>query len=855
MMLKKYLTGFSLLIVFILAGYGYYLYQSSSSVRNPLIVTDKVQEAVSSPDLILVVHMVFDYKAFVRGEPDSNLPAIFDNALTKLTGRGIGDHGSVTSVTGNLFQNPAGQFTSILILSGEFNSEVIRQELLKEDGAQSIQVDATPIIRLSNRNMDACDPTPPVSVHISDSRILIGDQSRVIEALSEDAPTHNTGFTHYPDFRKHKILALFVRNPSSLVNTLPINSAIAEIQLGLAMPEKSMNGELTVNILSDQPSAINDMYNSANKVVSLLRVPRTHKTPSFEKVSHLSLTHTETGLTIHAAVPKSLFNNIDNVAGDFVSGLVAGYNAISSNMPSAIATPLTNPTQSKKKEIKEILDPNPGIFINKSGHEKLAMFNNSSSHSGNALTISGPFGVNITSIRINDDNSHTLSLSASGTGIPNLNDNANRSVFRIKEVSDENGESLLKEVSCGPNRYKLESGFTRGNATLISSTLNLTLKEHASLEDIHEISGVIELNFPENAKTTEIELGAITLPHTVKLGENLSLVVVKNRPLLYQVKGESDSILSAVGLNKNHERLLRRYLSGKTKENGVQEWQADYAGQTRYIQFIYANNIEKREYPFTISNAAINSEIKTPQMPDKQAYVVNPETFESLVAPVTNTANPAIKTGPFAVERSQVDYFDGIYLTFIVRSNNVPGLRDTDNVARLAIDGFKLDNGTVIDTGISAGNLAVTELHFIRDWKNAGMMRATGYFLLKNKIKPERIKSLRGRVLVDAPVKINQVTISPAKLGATAHNNNAKVTIEEVNMRGYVLDIQPNSKPVIQIYSTSDTDKHFLAQVTKTPPGKNDANRYIVNSSQATTLTVVSADEQKSYVFPFEIKF
>lgn len=334
----------------------------------------------------------------------------------------------------------------------------------------------------------------------------------------------------------------------------------------------------------------------------------------------------------------------------------------------------------------------------------------------------GPFAAAVSKLERSREGRLEVSLRAEGRGLPNLGERSELVRWRVTDVIDGRGESLMPARECGPVRgreWTAATQVTEGSYFAdgelvrfpkVALEKSVILAEGARAGDVAAIRGELEFRLPSEVRSIRLDA-----PLAGKVVERDDLRVrfepASERSISYQASGDTARLLSVRALNAAGEVLEK---GGSTRgENWLRA--GEYAsiqihGAPASVEVIVAETFEPLRYGFELpgayppigtapARARPAATFATPEALARALALGSPEVaFDHAEPAAVTTAGPAL----VVVQRIQASALTGLFAQMEIYVPQAMPLRGQLNGVSIVLDRVELANGEVVGLDLAA---------------------------------------------------------------------------------------------------------------------------------------------------------
>jgi hypothetical protein len=600
---------------------------------------ERAENALAVPGLIGLAHLHVEQAVALErlagGGPDGEaLPGTPEeqerrDLLPALRDRGV-DPRDVTHQW--LIGAIAGEQGSglVQILYGDFPVEIVRTALEETYEIEPAPEGGAPLLTLTREDVGTCERSEPMAVALGRERIVFGEPnlvSLVLARLESGAPAE-IDLAAWRAQRDAHVASAGLLVPRELGNL--VSNPIAQMMLAGALEQMTPVESVFVGALPRllPPGVIVDTSLEADDADwvreqeqrfagwrSEMEAKASEKLPSAaELLRRISVEAAGNRLSLQVTFDPDLRQETE----DFVT---EGGRLIFGGSGNEDMGALFDTTGEKQREVtlkRNELQKFPSPFST----DQIPDFVRDESQKIEGEIRLGPFGVRSRAVRILREQGDLveLEIAAASSRIPNLGNEASfvgrtpRLRLFVSRVLGREGEDLLREEHCGPDRNSLgeqlqsgtDSEFVDGSFVKVapdySGTKKVRLREGAQLEDVAAVEGYIEMRLP-----TALQKIRVDAPLADKVvegnGVRLEFGDGEDGRLTYEISGRGDMLLAIRGRNAAGRALESGGGSSSSSLFGSgKSVSKRFMGEIAYVEVILVEEESSTRHPFTLED-------------------------------------------------------------------------------------------------------------------------------------------------------------------------------------------------------------------------------------------------------------
>ena len=883
------------------AGAGGYWYLSSKVEAKPVpAAVLAAEQALGLPETAGLVHLDLSHAVEVEeiflGEADREAllaPVAGSGSLVDLLLQGgLDPRQAVSHLVGALVIGKTGP-GAVGIFIGRFPVDRLSELLAERYDIEEASAAGKPVLLLSHFDVDRCETTGPLALHLTPERLVLGDPvlvGAVLERLDEGAASA-IDLAAWRAYRNGKVLSLaLLRGPQELAEQTPHPTVrmVAQMAAGSAeaalepidqvyasvsfqaLPPRLVVG---TRIVTDEPTWAVETAASYAAWTEEVDAELGRRLPALARLTdHLSVTAEDGHLVAEAALGDDFLDDAAEVPVEVMRLMFIGLGSGSVNSGAA---------GGESPAIEEKILP-PGevtTYRASADHASLPGFDPELDQSFEPVTLNGPFGLRVDAFRLVEAEGQELveiSIAVLSGELPNMeleslhqvSGNA-RARLVITAVSDAAGGQLLREERCGSERNGLPGDLQASNrgryvndnfvqVPVVQGEKAVRLDSEAGVEDIAAITGYIDLRLPTRVETRRIEAPfegqLIELP-----GLRIKLAESEPGAVKYEISGASDRVLAVRGLNGagKYLRGAGSYTSNRLLDAG-KTVSKSFAGTPAAVEFVIAAEDAVQRYPFEIAPVAPRFDRWDYPRPFTVA-ATSTEAFRQDSANVDlseacegRPEDPQL--APFQVcPQSLAAQWGGLTGQFQVVGPQLPALLGNLSALELRLD--SVDAG---DTETARVPVDLGQFLRLRETYGSELLEATPWLQAEapEALENTEIRAVQGRLVARLPLDLERLSLPVAELGSRAsHANGLTVRLVGFWNGSLQLDVSGPRERIVQFVPRDAAGQALAVNNARLDatgePGHWRASLSV--SGRPASLDIVFAAAQDVLEYPFDI--
>ena len=748
-----------------------------------------------------------------------------------------------------------------------------------------------PILVGTRQDKLTCKTSSPIAVHLAADRIAFATPGAIgplLDRLEAESPA-GTDLGEWRAFRDDKVLSLgLLRSPTEIgamfdtpMARLASNAGkealapIADLYVG-----GRVNPLLPGIEIDMRARSLDDAM--APQAVAKYQTWRQQLTqdagadlPSVTRLQeHLSVEAKDGALYVRLSLDRALLTDLGQLTRELI-GLPFSRTGVD--------IPKPRPATAGQEQT---IDPDKlPQFVPSIEHDDLPAYDPAAEPTFKTDAVTGPFGVRIKSLRLSNDDPDVVEIEveAASSRIDNINgesmhrDKADpRAHLLITAVRGANGENLLREEDCGPDRNELGGALTPTTryrhvdgksefVPVVTGTKAVRLKPGVRLKDIAGLEGWIRLRLP-----TRTEVRRLSQPLKSRVievpGVRVRLDDGGAGGVKYEINGRSDRVLAVRALNGSGQYLAgagsmstgRLLGPGKTVSKS-------FAGTTAEVEFVIATTEESRDYSFTV--VPVRPRFGRWDHPGAyQVAVLDGRRFRRRFGRRRlpgkcdkSTSDRRLRPFRVCLESLRPAWGGTLQGRILVSAPSTPALRGNFSAIELEIDRLLVKGvpGTKdTTTSVEIRRHMMLQPGFGARHLNNGFdsyVSAKGLEGLKGKT----VVGAAGRLVVRLPRRLERLTLDVTDLGDEAeHASGLRAKLVEFSDGALVLRITGQRDRLVQFVPRDSAGKPLATNAAHLEPGKEPDTRKgsVRVSGVPATRDIVFATRQDVIRYPYTLR-
>jgi hypothetical protein len=872
------------------AGGGYwYLSRQVEAVPVPAEVL-AAEDALSLSEAVGLAHLDVRHAVEVErkflGDEDREAllapMADSDAILGVLLRGGIDLRQSVEHVLGALVLGEDGP-GAVGIAIGSFEVARVKGLLGEIFQVAEVTLAGLPVLMLTNEDLNTCQVSEPVAVHISDRRIVMGDPrfvEPVLERLGAGAAPA-LGLDAWRAYREGKVFSLALlgslqdlaeQTPHPVAQMTAKSAAenlsmVEQVYAGVSFQALPARLVFDARIDSRDAGWAGETAGDYAAWAADLDATVRGDLPALAQLTeYLSVEAEESRLVMRAALGEDFLNDAARVPAELLGLMFAGLGAQGGEVAAGAAPE------------EQVLPPDEVASYRESlAHSELAPFDPEAEQGFEVGRQSGPFAFRIDAFRLaeGEDEVVEVALEALSGELHNMNvesmhqvSGSARAQLFITRVLDGAGGDLLREERCGAERNALPGELrpttryryidnTSVQIPVVTGKKSVRMKPGTGVDDIETIVGYVALRLPTGTETFRVdapfEEQVVEVP-----GVRIKLSGSEAGTVKYEISGEVDRVLATRALNAagQYLRPAGAYASGRFLGAGKSVGKS-FAGEPASVEFVIATQEASQRYVFEITDVAPRFD----RWDRPEPYTVTASTEAAFRQDVAGTdlsaacaERPAdAQLDPFQLcPASLAAQWGGLQGQFQVLGPNLPSLMGNLSGLELRVDSLSVE-GEEARVPVELGTFLKLRTVYGEDHvEDTPWISAQAPEVLEGKT----IAALQGRLVARVPVALAKVALDVTDLGhRVTHENGLDVRLVGFWNGTLQLDVAGPRERIVQ-FIPRDADGTALATNNARLDETDDPSRWRASlsvSGRPATLDIVFAETQETLEFPFDM--
>ncbi len=778
------------------------------------------------------------------------------------------------------------------VLLGNFPEDRIRDALAESHRIEPVRWGETEALLLTRQDPDSCLDVAPFAMVLTAQRILFGDPGVVQRLVPRFATAADPEMEleAWRNYRKDKVfsLALFVppkdvlariEDPMTRMVTRGMENNMAPVEavyFGSAIEAVPPALMFDLRIDTQDSNWVAVMESGYQSWREELDQEAAKSLPSVALImDRLSVVAKGTRLQASARLDRSVLQDVGRLPMELVQALFAGFGS-----KSATEEPIS-PEQEKTVPQDKVAQFSAAV-----SHGGLKPFDPEVAQNFEADVTSGPFGVRLEAARLSEPKGEEnppelveLEFSVSSSGIPNIGavgsgfagSSEGRGRIFVSRIANSDGENLLRDEPCGPNRNSLGGALSTASGgvfvdnefvwvPVLKGTRGFRLKPGAALTDITRIEGSIRLNLPTATRTLRL-----TAPLEGQVVEVAGMRVRFDdggpNGVKFEVSGEVDRLLDVRALNGAGAYLASAgsYSSGRLLGAGKTVGK-DFQGQPASVEVVVADQITEADYPFSLESALPGFDQWDFPVAFTVAAAKRTSLAKDLAAADQSQVNcaaertdPALKPFRVCVQWMRPSWGDSLQGGFSVAGPNSPALAGNLSAVALSVEGLQVAGSEALVEVAHSDFVALSNAYGSPD-----VLQENPYLTVQGVEGQEEatIEKVQGRLILRLPKKLARFTLDVTKLGSSAADpSGLSARLVEIGGGGLKLEITGPRERLVQ-FVPRDEEGTALATNAVDVDAQEEGEGWTASlrvSGRPATLDIVYAEAQEVAEFPFTV--
>ncbi len=898
--MRVFLFAASLLLAAAGAG-GYWYFSSKLEAKPAPPAVLAAEQALGLPETAALLHLDLAHAVEVEeiflGEADREAllaPVAGSGSLVDLLLQGgLDPRQAVSHMVGALVIGEAGP-GAVGILIGRFPVDRLNELLAERYEIEETTAAGQPVLLLSHFDVDRCEVTGPLALHLTPERLVLGDPvlvDAVLERLDEGAASA-IDLAAWRAYRDGKVLSLaLLRGPQELAEQTPhpmvqmaargakaalepIDQIYADVAFQ-ALPPRLVIG---TRIVTDEPAWAVETAASYAAWTEEVDAELGHQLPTLARLTnHLSVTAEDGQLVAQVALGDDFLDDAAEVPVEVMRLMFSGLSGGSVTSGAADAS-------GESPAIEEqILPPDEVTTYRASAdHARLPAFDPELDQSFEPAALNGPFGLRVDAFRLVEAEGQELveiSIETLSGELPNMEleslhqvSGDARARLVITAVSDATGGQLLRQERCGSERNELPGDLqasSRGRyvnnnfvqVPVVQGEKAVRLVSDAGVEDIAAITGYIDLRLPTRVETRRVEA-----PFEGQLVElpGLRIKLTESEPgaVKYEISGASDRVLAVRALNAagKYLRGAGSYASDRLLGTG-KTVSKSFAGTPVTVEFVIAAEEAVQRYPFEIAPVAPDFD----QWDHPGPFTVATVSIQAFRQDSVGVDLSAVCEGrpedsqlaPFQLcPQSLAAQWGGLTGQFQVVGPQSPALLGNLSALELRLDSVDAGEAETARVPVNLGRfLRLRQTYGSEHLEDTPWLQAAAPEALENK----EIRAVQDRLVARLPLDLEHLSLPVTELGSRAsHANGLTVRLVGFWNGSLQLDLSGPRERIVQ-FVPRDAAGRALAvnnarlDATSEPGEPGHWRASLSVSGRPASLDIVFAAAQEVLEYPFDM--
>jgi hypothetical protein len=861
----------NLLVVFVMllavgAGGGYwYLSRQVEAVPVPAEVL-AAEDALSLSEAVGLAHLDVRHAVEVErkflGDEDREAllapMADSDAILGVLLRGGIDLRQSVEHVLGALVLGEDGP-GAVGIAIGSFEVARVKGLLGEIFQVAEVTLAGLPVLMLTNEDLNTCQVSEPVAVHISDRRIVMGDPrfvEPVLERLGAGAAPA-LGLDAWRAYREGKVFSLALlgslqdlaeQTPHPVAQMTAKSAAenlsmVEQVYAGVSFQALPARLVFDARIDSRDAGWAGETAGDYAAWAADLDATVRGDLPALAQLTeYLSVEAEESRLVMRAALGEDFLNDAARVPAELLGLMFAGLGAQGGEVAAGAAPE------------EQVLPPDEVASYRESlAHSELAPFDPEAEQGFEVGRQSGPFAFRIDAFRLaeGEDEVVEVALEALSGELHNMNvesmhqvSGSARAQLFITRVLDGAGGDLLREERCGAERNALPGELrpttryryidnTSVQIPVVTGKKSVRMKPGTGVDDIETIVGYVALRLPTGTETFRVDA-----PQAERQRG-------RHGQIRDQRRGRSRSGDPRAERGRSIPAPGGRLCFGPVPRRGQERGQVlrRRAGKRR-VRDRHAGGLPALRLRDNRRGAAVRSL--------GQARAIYRDGLHG--GGVSPRRGPAdAQLDPFQLcPASLAAQWGGLQGQFQVLGPNLPSLMGNLSGLELRVDSLSVE-GEEARVPVELGTFLKLRTVYGEDHvEDTPWISAQAPEVLEGKT----IAALQGRLVARVPVALAKVALDVTDLGhRVTHENGLDVRLVGFWNGTLQLDVAGPRERIVQ-FIPRDADGTALATNNARLDETDDPSRWRASlsvSGRPATLDIVFAETQETLEFPFDM--
>lgn len=614
---KKFIASVTALCL-LLGGGGYWVHERYIAIKVPASVVN-AENALATSNAILLGHMNFSrilelQSSFLGIQPEQEIKIANNNSMfSRLYHSDLDIQHSLDQALLGLYVDERQQSWSSLVLFGLFPVAQVRQFILQHFAAEETEIEGVELLIFNDQDEETCRMTELHAISINEDRIVISSPKQIISLIKrlEQQTKAAQDLNQWRHFREQHLVSATLFAPQKLVLATQglAQQFLKKIKSNLDSIDATFFGATTqifppalvmsAQLMSRQEAWASQAAQASRAAVSAKQRPgvSSEALSALLAVTNISQHSAQFNVHVHAdeTVRHKLLMVVEELATQLFSYTVA--------------------TEQASTDQHEVVDDEAQVYEQQYSVAQLPRFDRFKNPAFLPDWIDGPFGLRLEKVKLIDNGILQLYLKGEGRDIKNVSDKHNNAALKVTDVIDGQGQSLLREESCGRSRNDAAAYFDSVQNDYyevdgqqypykaLRAVKTARLRENKTLEDIAVIKGQIEMSLPAELETIVVP-APLAGKQLAREGLSLKFIPSGSRAVAYTSEGNNDMILDVRALNQ-HKQYLRqsRGYSAPALFNETQNYYAEFQGDIAFVEFTLIKQAQQVSYPFTLTQA------------------------------------------------------------------------------------------------------------------------------------------------------------------------------------------------------------------------------------------------------------
>ena len=810
----------------------------------------RIEDALASGKLLALVSA--DVGAAVRLESAllGSPPADGGGAemMRCLSSAGLDPRRALRHVTGAVYLDKTGQIEGAVVLLGDFAPAAI--DRLLAEGFEIREENGLRLVRW--QNVETCEWSGLWALHVEEGRIVLASPSvlpAILGRLAELAPA-TVNLSEWRGFREGQLasLALFIPEETPDLGNPFLNGPaeaarsvlddFRSLYLGAHLRTLPPGATLAAAFEANEASAVSATADRWTAAIESSRALWGEKMPTVARL-HDALEIEADGrmLRASAAVDNDWWEDAQGIPGEVLGMFLGG---LGQHSPQGIDPPA------------EQLAEDPVRFEAKIDASSLPAFEPEPRFVKRVDAVAGPVGLRLASVALGalDDPGLVLRIIGMHRDIPNLGKAAGRVRLFVTSVRSSEGEELLRNEICGPERNDLPADLAHESFSgSFEGEKAVRLVGEATHDQIAAIDGRVVVRVP--SETEAIRLNNLAEAQTItRDGIRIELGRTDPSTLRYRVAGDDTMLLHVRGLNAAGKELQ---VAGSSSSGILfgdgSSVSRSFAGEVTGAELVIARTDIERSFPFRIATAAPSAEkdehVTEPEKIETNTLVRLAEAFPAGTAPPPpEGAETVSRSGPFTLSLELRKFF-ALSGSFEVRAPVIPGLAGNLRGGELEIMAIDTDDGSVP----LPDDTVPLDLRFQK--RADGVISASGHLTLGD-LEPTGVRALEGELRIRLPKALASVTFPLDRVGGVS-SEGITATLAKAAGDGFEVRLGTEEPAVVGVIARNEAGEPLWVPFPRLTRSDEGWTLSFEVHGQAASVEIIRATEVDEGRFPFRL--